>query len=87
MLCYAARFHKKNFKKISKKNFKKKISKKNSKKKNSKFLNIFREFFWLFIFRSQFGVCLQKFGWSRPAGLGEKGIRTNRLAKLLYRLN
>jgi hypothetical protein len=47
--------------------FFKKNSKKNLKKK---FLKIFREFFWLSTFRSQFGVCLRKFGESRPAGLG-----------------
>jgi hypothetical protein len=52
----------------------------------------FHLFFWLFIFRSQFRVCLQKFGWSRPAGLGVKGIRTNMtvvkgLAKFLYRFS
>jgi hypothetical protein len=54
MLRYAARFHKKIEEKNSKK-FKKKIQKKN-----------FREFFWLFIFRSQFGVCLQKMGGLGP---------------------
>jgi hypothetical protein len=30
----------------------------------------FSIFFWLSKFHSQFGVCLQKFGGSRPAGLG-----------------
>jgi hypothetical protein len=66
MLRYAARKFFSNFL------FKKKFQKKN-----------FREFFLgLFIFRSQFELCLQKFGWSRPAGLGVKGIRTNSSKKL-----
>jgi hypothetical protein len=40
--------------------------------------------FWIFIFRSQFEVCicLQKFGGSRPAGLAVKGIRTNSSKRL-----
>jgi hypothetical protein len=72
-----------------------KIIQKIIQKNNSKKIKIFREFFfpiffWQFIFRSQFGVCLQTFGWSRPTGLGVKGIRTNSskslLNKLLYRL-
>jgi hypothetical protein len=33
-------------------------------------VNFFFNFVWLSVFRSQFGVCLQKLGGSRPAGLG-----------------
>jgi hypothetical protein len=57
-------------KKISKKKSPKKIS----KKKNSIF---FFSFFWLSVFRSQFGACLPKFGLSRPAGLGGDRDCTN----------
>jgi hypothetical protein len=58
------------------------FQKKSQKKSNNFFMNIFREFFGLFIFRSQFDVCLQKFGGSRPAGLAVKGIRTNSSKRL-----
>jgi hypothetical protein len=34
------------------------------------FVYFFSNFFWLSVFRSQFGVCLQKFGGSKPTGLG-----------------
>jgi hypothetical protein len=35
-------------------------------------------------FRSQFGVCLRKFGLSTPAGLAVKGIRTLSLKNRQY---
>jgi hypothetical protein len=38
-------------------------------------LKNFRDFFWLFIFHSQFGG-------SRPPGLAVKGIRTNSSKRL-----
>jgi hypothetical protein len=54
------------------KNFVKKNRQKNYFKKNSEIFReiFFSNFFWLSVLCSQFGVCLQKFGGSRPAGLG-----------------
>jgi hypothetical protein len=74
-----------NFEKISKN----KISKIQFflKIKFLKILKNFREifflhFFWQSTFHIQFGVCLRKFGGSRPAGLAVKGIRTNSTIRL-----
>jgi hypothetical protein len=58
--------------------------KKISKKKNS---IIFFSFFWLSVFRSQFGACLPKFGLSRPAGLGGDRDCTNSTKGLSLDLN
>jgi hypothetical protein len=62
---------------FSYKNLVKKIGQKNFTQKNSKkksfdnfSWNFFSIFFWLSWFHVKFGVCLRKFGGSRPAGLG-----------------
>jgi hypothetical protein len=51
-------------------------------KKFKKFKKKCLIFFWQSRFHIQFGVCLRKFGGSRPAGLAVKGIRTNRTKRL-----
>jgi hypothetical protein len=76
MLRYAPRFHEK----FPPKKFSKKIfTKKNFKKKILKIsVNFFFKFFFVpTAFYVQFGVCLQKFGGSRPAGLGGDKHGTN----------
>jgi hypothetical protein len=72
-------------KKIQNKKFQnKKFQNKNFQNKNLKFFReiFFSNFFWQSIFHILFGVCLQKFGGSRPAGLAVKGIRTNSTKRL-----
>jgi hypothetical protein len=60
--------------KVCKNNRQKKFHQKKIQKKFQKNFSDF--FFWLSWFHSQFGVCLQKFGVSRPAGLGGDRLRT-----------